>query len=195
MKLKILSKWPSMLIVSILIITTALIVYTYSYSKNSNSIPRTDFSKKIELVIPSRIVIPKINVNAAIESVGLTTKGEVGVTEGPSNAAWFNASPTPGEIGNSVIDGHSGWKDGTPAVFDDLHNLTEGDKIYVENQKGDTITFIVRSLQIYGKNENTSSIFISNDGIAHLILITCSGPWNKYKKSSYDRLVVFSDKE
>jgi len=170
--------------------------YVYpSKSKNNVAVQVEASNEKTALKIPTQIIIPKINVDAAIESVGLTPQGEVGATEGPINAAWFNLGPVPGEIGASIIDGHSGWKDGTPAIFDNLHNLTEGDKIYIKNQKGDTITFIVRSLQIYGKNENTSSIFISNDGLAHLNLITCAGSWNKNKKSSYDRLVIFTNKE
>jgi hypothetical protein len=37
-------------------------------------------------------------------------------------------------------------------------------------------------------------VFASNDGGAHLNLITCAGEWNKGKKSYSERLVVFADK-
>ncbi|MFA5080460.1 MAG: class F sortase [Candidatus Paceibacterota bacterium] len=197
MKSEILLKWLLLLLfLTIPIIVFFLIISAYNPLISASSLIQDEvFEKKVELGYPVQIMIPKINVDAVVESVGFTSKGEMDAADGPLNAAWFNIGPIPGEIGNSVIDGHSGWKDGTPAVFDDLYKLAEGDKIYIKNQNGEIVTFVVRSLRIYGKNENTLSIFNSNDGLAHLNLITCAGKWNKNKKSSYDRLVVFSDKE
>lgn len=145
--------------------------------------------------LPIRLKIPKINVYAAIEYVSLTPKGLVGVPKGPVNAGWFNLGPRPGEKGNSVIVGHFGWKNGIPAVFDNLHKLQKGDKLYVLDKKGTTTTFVVRELRIYGENEDASSVFNSSDGKSHLNLITCEGLWNKTKKSYSNRLVVFTDKE
>jgi hypothetical protein len=57
---------------------------------------------------PVRIKIPSINVDALIESVGFTSDGSVDVPKGPTNTAWFNKWPRPGEDGNSIITGHSG---------------------------------------------------------------------------------------
>jgi hypothetical protein len=70
-----------------------------------------------------RLKIPKINVDANIDSVGLTVSGAMDVPEGPNDVAWFNLGSRPGEEGTSIIDGHSGWKDNIPAVFDDLYKL------------------------------------------------------------------------
>jgi LPXTG-site transpeptidase (sortase) family protein len=144
---------------------------------------------------PVRIKIPSINVDAPIESVGLTMDGAVDVPKGPTNAAWFDEWPRPGEIGNAVIVGHSGWKNGVSAVFDNLYKLQKGDKIYVENDTGVITTFIVREIQKYNPNADASDVFISNDGKSHLNLITCTGFWNKIWKSHSERLVVFTDKE
>lgn len=149
----------------------------------------------IDPEVPIRIKIPKINVDASIEYVGLTTDGSIDAPKYPENTAWFTLGPRPGEIGSSVIDGHSGWKDEIPAVFDDLYKLHIEDKIYIEDKKGTIITFVVRELKIYKETENVSDIFNSKDGKAHLNLITCNGTWNKIKKSYSNRLVVFSDME
>lgn len=145
---------------------------------------------------PVRIKIPSIGVDALIESVGFTIDGvAVDVPKGPTNAAWFDRWPLPGEKGSSIITGHSGWKNGVPAVFDTLYKVQKGDKIYIEDGKGTIITFVVRGSQKYDPNADALDVFYSNDGRSHLNLITCTGIWNKIWKSHSDRLVVFSDKE
>lgn len=142
-----------------------------------------------------RLVIPAIAVDASIESVGMTPSGAVGVPKGPTNAAWFNLGPRPGEAGTSIIDGHFGWKDDIPAVFDSLDQVRPGDKVYVTNGRGVTTTFVVRAIRRYGEYEDAIDVFAAADARAHLNLITCGGVWNEARKSYSDRLVVFTDKQ
>lgn len=158
--------------------------------------PVAAFSKPAGSVLPIRLKIPKINVNAALESVGLTSDGSMGVPKYPANVGWFNLGPRPGDIGSAVLAGHYGrWKNGQGSVFDNLSKLRPGDKIYVTDDKGSIIVFVVRELRSYGPNADASDVFVSNDGKAHLNLITCEGAWNKTSKSYPKRLVVFADKE
>lgn len=145
--------------------------------------------------LPVRLLIPKIQVDAAIDYVGLTPEGDLDVPKEPINAAWYKLGTRPGEVGSSVIDGHFGLKNNIPAVFDNLHTLRSGDRVYVKDEKGTTSTFIVRELRTYGPDEVVLSVFFSNDGKAHLNLITCQGSWSASQKSYSDRLVVFTDKE
>jgi LPXTG-site transpeptidase (sortase) family protein len=145
--------------------------------------------------VPVHLTIPRIGVDAAVEFVSLTPEGAMAVPKGPANAAWFEPGPRPGEEGSAVIAGHFGWKDGIPAVFDDLHTLQKGDKIYVEDETGTTTVFVVRELRRYGEYEDAPDVFSSSDGKAHLNLVTCEGIWNKSSKSYSKRLVVFADKE
>lgn len=144
---------------------------------------------------PTRLKIPSINVDAAIESVGLTTDGAMDVPKQPDDVAWYNLGIRPGGLGSAVIDGHSGYKNNRPAVFDNLYKLSKGDKIYVEDGKGVMTTFVVREIRKYNPNADAADVFSSNDDQAHLNLITCTGFWNKIWKSHSERLVVFTDKE
>jgi len=148
------------------------------------------------LGVPIRIWIPKINVDAALESVGLTPSGAMGVPTGPLNAAWYDLGPRPGDAGSAVIDGHFGWwRNGTPAVFDNLDKLRQGDKFYVEDAAGATVAFVVRESRKFDPMADASEVFNSTDGKAHLNLITCDGVWDSVQKSYSDRLVVFADRE
>jgi len=152
--------------------------------------------KTTSLGLPVRLKIPKIKLDARLESVGLTFDGAMEVPKGPSNAAWFNLGPRPGERGSAVIDGHFGrWKNGQPTVFNNLYKLRKGDKIYVKDKKGATVAFVVRELRSYGGSDDASDVFGSSDSRAHLNLITCEGVWDKVSKSYSKRLVVFTDRE
>jgi LPXTG-site transpeptidase (sortase) family protein len=145
--------------------------------------------------LPVRLKIPGINVDSAIESVGLTSDGAVGIPKDPNNAAWYNVGPRPGEIGSAVITGHVNWYFGATGVFADLHKVKPGDKITVLDDKGSIISFVVREIRNYDAAADAIDVFYTNDGKSHLNLITCEGVWNKIKRQYSERLVVFTDKE
>jgi LPXTG-site transpeptidase (sortase) family protein len=152
-------------------------------------------SSQVRSGLPIRLTIPKIHVDTTFVSVGLTPTGAMDIPKGPNDVGWFNLGPRPGEIGSAVVAGHFGWKNNIPAVFDDLHTLKRGDKIYVQDDKGAKTTFVVTEVGIYDQNGDAANVFGSNDGKAHLNLITCQGVWNVGQKSYSQRFVVFTDKE
>jgi len=150
---------------------------------------------EIKSALPVHFKIPSINVDTIIEYVNLTKEGSVGVPKGPDKVAWFALSPIPGEKGNAIIAGHSGYKNNKPAVFDNLHKLVKGDKIYIEDSEGKITVFIVRKKIKYDNQADVPNVFNSNDEKSHLNLITCIGDWDEKNKTHSERLVVFADKE
>jgi LPXTG-site transpeptidase (sortase) family protein len=193
MQTKISLKW-SLFVIGMAVIIFSIIIFLFLVSINNIQlyIP-LQLQRKAE--VPLRLRIPSLNIDAPIEEVSLTADGLMGVPKLPEDVAWFNPGPLPGEIGSSVIDGHSGYKNNVPAVFDSLDKLKKGDEIYVKNNKGATTAFVVRDLKNYEPSIYPSSIFSSNDGLAHLNLITCSGLWNAIDQTHSLRLIVFTDKE
>ena len=143
-----------------------------------------------------RLKIPVINVDAKIDSMGVTKDGAMESPSGAQDVGWFAFGPRPGENGSAVLAGHYGrWKNGDVSVFDNLHTLQPGDKLYVQDKDGVTITFIVRQLRTYDKNDDTSQVFISDDGVSHLNIIACAGVYDETLKTYSSRLVVFADKQ
>lgn len=210
------------LTISTFIGLTFLLATSYFYSKNSpkkiiveknnsdistteqikeivkeKTITNTDILEQKKVIkFPTRLKIPIINVDAFIESLGLVENGDMATPEGPDNVAWYELGTFPGDIGSAVITGHFGtWKNGKGSVFDKLHMLNVGDKIYIEDEKEKTITFIVKKKQIFEPQADASEIFSSDDEKSHLNLITCTGAWNENSKSYSQRLVVFTDRE
>jgi LPXTG-site transpeptidase (sortase) family protein len=154
------------------------------------------FPKQINPGLPIRINIPAINVDAPVWSGGINSDGAMVSPNGPDDTVWYNLGPRPGEAGSAVMAGHYGnWKNGKGSVFDNLSKLKKGDSIFVKDEKGRIAIFIVREIRMYSSDADASDVFVSNDGKAHLNLITCDGVWDKTSKSYSKRLVVFTDKK
>lgn len=147
------------------------------------------------LGLPLRLKIPTLNIDSVIEYVGLTKDGAMDVPKDQNNVGWLEIGNRPGEIGSAVLAGHYGWKNKKPSVFDSLYKLQKDDKIYIEDSLGNIISFTVRESKRYDQNATATEVFGSNDGLAHLNLITCEGIWDETSKSYPTRLVVFTDKE
>ncbi len=147
--------------------------------------------QKISQGLPVRLKVPSINVDAAIQYVGLTSKRAMEVPNNSVDVGWFDLGVRPGERGSAVIDGHFDGENGDSGVFTNLYKLKKGDKLFIEDDKGVTISFVVRQSRIYAPGY-ADEVFSLNDS-AHLNLITCDGVWDGVKKSYSKRLVVFAD--
>lgn len=145
--------------------------------------------------LPVFISIPSLDLNASIEKVALAADGTMDVPKYFLNTGWYELGPRPGEIGSAVIAGHVDWVNGAAAVFKDLYKLNLGDKIAVQDDKGAIISFVVRESRTYDAKADATDVFISNDGKAHLNIITCDGAWDKNTNQYSQRLIVFADKE
>lgn len=141
--------------------------------------------------LPVRLIIPAISVNAGIQSVGITPKGEMGVPDNTVDVGWFDLGPQPGQTGSAVIAGHVDGENSEVGAFTNLYKLKGGDKLYVETNKGASIAFIVRESRTYNPGY-ADEVFSRSDG-THLNLITCDGVWDGVKKSYNKRLVIFTD--
>ena len=94
-----------------------------------------------------------------------------------------------------MIDGHYGWKNGVPAVFNLIHTLHIGDSIFVNDTEGKTVSFSVHEIRTYDPAMDAQGVFVSRDTKAHLVLITCSGIWIPSLHTYSNRFVIFADQE
>jgi LPXTG-site transpeptidase (sortase) family protein len=137
---------------------------------------------------PSRLLIPKIGVNAKIEARGLDSNRNMLTPSDFNDVAWYNLGPTPGEHGNALMNGHVNWWTGS-AVFTRLSELRPGDKIVIVRRDGTRLTFKVTGRQIVLANARVASLFAPSS-VARLTLITCTGAWDSRIMSDTHRLLV-----
>jgi|ERR1035437_1556972 LPXTG-site transpeptidase (sortase) family protein len=195
MKSKFSPKWSLLVLGLAGTFLAILIILNFHLPKESLNKQMAFVAEQTNINLPTRLKIPKLNIDSSVEYVGLTSGGAMDVPQKPEDVAWYNLGPHPGELGSAVIAGHSGYKNNKPAVFDNLYKLKKGDKVYVEDSNGNKITFVINKISSYKENQNATDVFISNDAQSHLNLITCSGIWNAKEKTHSERLVVFADRE
>lgn len=148
------------------------------------------------ITLPVKIQIPKIGVNAEIESVGLDKQNKMDVPKLVENVAWYNLGAKPGEKGSAVMAGHLDKITGAPAVFYNLSSLAPGDRITVTNRSGDNFIFIVTRISKYpDKQFPLQEVFAGPTDTARLNLITCEGVFDRKTKNYSDRVVVYSELE
>lgn len=147
--------------------------------------------EKIAYGFPTRLVIPKISVNAPVNYMGLTAEGDMESPKGADDVGWYKFGSRPGNPGSAVIAGHLGLRE--ESVFMDLNKLQLGDAITVIDDENRTISFTVKDIRTYGKDEKPDEVFKLSD-TPHLNLITCSGEWIESERTYTQRLVIFADK-
>jgi hypothetical protein len=143
---------------------------------------------------PTDLTIGKIDLRAPVHRVGLAPDGSIAVPDlgKAGEAGWYDQGPTPGQYGPAVIVGHVDTTTG-PAVFHELKNLDDGDRVEVTRQDHSVAVFEVTSVQRYGKERLPVDQVFGDFSRPKLRLITCGGRWVGGETGYADNLVVYAD--
>lgn len=166
-------------------------------SRRADAPPAVTAAEEVPLG-PSRpvsISIPAIGVHSEVFPIGKARDGSLAVPQpGPDldKAAWFENSPTPGQPGPSIIEGHVATDERGPSIFFDLARLRPGDRIAVEREDGSTVRFTVEALREFPKDRFPTELVYGGDlSTPTLRLITCSN-FDPSVGGHTANLVVFS---
>lgn len=142
--------------------------------------------------VPERLRIPDIGVDTPVSQLGLAPDGTVEVPPiaAGSPAGWYRGSPTPGQLGPSVLLGHvtvGGYGDG---VFRRLSLLRPGARVTVGLHDGASAVFTVYAVRTVAKDRFPTQEVYGDTARPELRLITCGGP---HTAGGYlDNVVVFA---
>ncbi|MBQ0998086.1 class F sortase [Streptomyces sp. RK62] len=141
---------------------------------------------------PVRLRIPAIEVDTPLIRLGLEKDGTVEVPPitAHDRAGWYRHSPTPGEVGPSVVLGHVTVGEYGDGVFHDLSRLRKGDRIEARRQDGSTAVFAVSSVRTVAKAAFPSDDVYGDVDRPELRLITCGGP--REGQEYRDNVIVFA---
>jgi sortase (surface protein transpeptidase) len=140
---------------------------------------------------PVRLDVPALDIDANVQDVGITARGNMGTPNNFTDVGWYTYGSIPGQQGTALIDGHVDNGLGLAGVFKHLSDIQTGDDIYVINHAGQKVHFVVTDIEYYGyEDAPTSEIFGSGQGAPTLKLITCGGNWVPDQKTYDERLVV-----
>ncbi|HLI39385.1 MAG TPA: sortase, partial [Streptosporangiaceae bacterium] len=117
--------------------------------------------------LPVSISIPAIGVRSRLLHVGLNPNGTIQVPPlndlpATNEAAWYKYSPTPGQLGPSIIEGHVDSARYGPSVFFRLGALKPGNQVDVTLADHQVAVFKVTAVRMYPKSHFPTSTVYGN---------------------------------
>lgn len=143
---------------------------------------------------PVRIRIDSIDVDSPLHALGLNSDRSLQVPSGQryDEAAWYEGSPTPGQVGPAVVEGHVTGSGGVASVFYELGDVDPGDRVEVDREDGRTAIFAMDRIAQYPKAELPKIAVFGNSDRPELRLITCGGSYDPQTRRHQDNVVVYA---
>ncbi len=160
---------------------------------NSPSAPATR-GPLLDRSIPVRLDIPAIGVSTTVQQLGLASDGSVQVPPlgRDSHAGWYKHSPTPGQLGPSILLGHIDSAKYGPGVFFRLGNLRQRQRVLVTRADHTVAVFEIERVVEYPKARFPTLQVYGNLDHAGLRLITCGGRFDPSARSYQDNIVAYA---
>ncbi|MGW4920843.1 class F sortase [Streptomyces parvulus] len=154
--------------------------------------PAAEPARPLERSVPVGLRIPAIGVDTPVLRLGLAADGTVEVppVTDDDRAGWYRHSPTPGQVGPSVLLGHVTVGTHGDGVFRHLARLHRGDRIETRLENGTAAGFTVTAVRTVRKAEFPTDDVYGNVDRPELRLVTCGGPLTggEYR----DNVIVFA---
>lgn len=140
---------------------------------------------------PVKVEIPAIGVSDDLIDLHLNPDGTLEVPKDYQQVGWYADGAVPGDTNYppTIIAGHVDSYQG-PAVFYDLRKLKAGDEVRVTQADGKIAVFTVYATAEYPKTKFPADTVYANRVESELVLITCTGAFDKSARSYDDNLVV-----
>jgi sortase A len=142
----------------------------------------------------TRLVIPKIEVDAPVVTLGVDDQGIMQSPKTAFEVAWYNFSAQPGTGGNAVFSGHVDFASVGAAVFWDLRELGPGDLVEVRLADGTVYQYLVVSNVSYASDDAPIADIVGPTGKDTVTIITCTGTFNREVHQYSHRLVVRAER-
>lgn len=141
---------------------------------------------------PRYLRIAKLDINARVETIGVTSSGAMGVPTDMWNAGWYIGSAKPGQGGAVFMDGHSTANRG--ALFGNLDTLVAGDMLEIQRNDGAVIKYQVAKVSVVNRNDVDMAAMmlpydLSKNG---LNILSCTGQWIESEQTLENRVMVYA---
>lgn len=143
---------------------------------------------------PVRMDIPQLQVSSDLLHLGLNPDQTMQVPPLARNspAGWYKHSPTPGQLGPSILLGHLDSAEHGPGIFFKLGALRSGDTVNVTRSDDTVAVFRVDRVVSYPKDKFPTLEVYGNTDSAQLRLITCGGKFDPSSGAYESNVVAFA---
>ncbi len=141
---------------------------------------------------PFQLVIPRIGVDATVNTFGLDSDFVPEVPRNGQEVAWYDWSSEPGTGSNAVLAGHVTWSGA--GVFYDLNQLGDGDQILLRSGDGTELSYTVEENFLVDPDDPSALALMAPTNDDTITVITCGGTYSPtggpFGGEYSDRLVV-----
>lgn len=137
---------------------------------------------------PARVVVPSLDLDVDIVSVGVDADGLFDVP-GADQVGWYRYGASPGEEGAAVLAAHVDY-DGRAGAFFSLQDMEQGAVIHVQYVDGSSRSFEVVEQALYDKAALPADELFRRSGSPVLHLATCGGTFDPVARSYRGNRVV-----
>jgi hypothetical protein len=132
-------------------------------------------------------------ITAAVDPVGVSPEGELGIPDDPNRLGWWEGSAAPSAgTGTVVIDGHVDSARYGEGFFVNLRRLQPGDAVLLTDAAGARTAWTVTEVGEYpAANLADTGVFDQQDS-PRLALITCGGAFDRAAHTYLNNLVVYA---
>lgn len=138
------------------------------------------------VVLPVRMEIPTIGMQAPVVPVGTMADGTMASPQGAVDIGWWEGRK-PGQ-GNALFAAHVNWN-GRQGSFARLKELKPGDEIVVRGDKG-TVKYRVVWVKNFDPNMDATQLLGNDGGEQIATLITCGGAFDRSIGHHTERVVA-----
>lgn len=142
---------------------------------------------------PTTLSIPDVDINTSLITLGRNQDGTMEVPESYEVAGWYKHSPTPGEIGPTIITGHVDSYRG-PAVFWRLSQTRPDQTVELTREDGQKVKYSVTKVKQFDQSNFPTNEVYGNIEHSGLRLITCGGVFDHSSGNYSHNTVVFAKK-
>lgn len=127
--------------------------------------------------VPVSLQVPQIGLDTSLVPLGQAADGTVEVPGGQPGdpGGWYKYSPTPGQLGPSVILGHVNNLASPEGLFFRVHEMKPGQQFSVVRADHTVAVFRVDKLAMVKKATFPTLAVYGNTNRAEIRLITCGG--------------------
>lgn len=140
-----------------------------------------------------RLLIPSAQVDAPIETLGITADRTMEEPTTRNAVAWYNFSARPGFGDPAVFAGHVDWHGEASAVFAHLRDLDVNDSILIQLSDGMMLRYRVTQSNAVAGTTPLLAVIGPRRG-EPIILITCEGAFDRSTQQYDQRRIVRAER-
>lgn len=182
--------------VAVLVMSVAAVVFATTavralWYAPSLQVPVANAKMAPHGIVPERIRIPSLSIDAHVESLGVNARDQMVMPSYFTDAGWYTYGPAPGTAGAAVIYGHLNNGLGLDGAFARLGRIRIGQRITLVDASGTQESFTVTATSSYPYQAVPLST-LARTKTPELLLITCAGHWvyDRQEGMTYDRRLV-----